>query len=64
MDVHDDKDSKDGELKCEDDSGPVVELKAGTEDNQHVVSVEPGDASKGTTFALVYVYTRGKRGEI
>jgi hypothetical protein len=69
VDMHDDKDSKDAkdtdkELKCEDDSGPVVELKVGTEDDQHVVSVEPGDASKGTTFALVYVYTRGKRGEI
>ncbi len=69
VDVNDDKDSKDGkdkgkELKCEEDAGPVVELKVGTEDDQHVVSVEPGDASKGTTFALVYVYTRGKRGEI
>lgn len=66
VDVHDDKDSKDKdkELKCEEDSGPVVELKAGTEYDQHVVSVEPGDASKGTTFALVYVHTRGKRGEI
>ena len=64
VDVNDDKDSKDKELKCEEDSGPVVELKVGTEDNQHVVSVEPGDASKGSTFALVYVYTRGKRGEI
>lgn len=69
VDVNDDEDSKDGkdkgkELKCEEDAGPVVELKVGTEDDQHVVSVEPGDASKGTTFALVYVYTRGKRGEI
>jgi hypothetical protein len=67
VDVHDDKDSKDSKdkaLKCEEDSGPVVELKVGTEDNQHVVAVEPGDASKGSTFALVYVRTHGKSGEI
>jgi hypothetical protein len=72
VEVHDmtddSKDSKDKdtnkELKCDEDSGPVVELKVGTEDNQHVVAVEPRDASKGSSFALVYVYTRGKRGEI
>jgi hypothetical protein len=51
-------------LKCEDNSGPVTELKVGTEDNQHVVAIEPRDASKGSTFALVYVHTRGKRGDI
>jgi hypothetical protein len=70
VEVHDDdKDSKDKdkdskELKCEQDSGPVTELKVGTEDNQHVVAVEPGDAGKGATFALVYVHMRGKRGDI
>jgi hypothetical protein len=59
------KDSKNKELKCEsDNSGPVTELKVGTEDNQHDVAVETGDGGKGTTFALVYVYTRGKRGDI
>jgi len=63
-DDKDDKDSKNKELKCEEDSGPVVELKVGTEDNQHVVAIEPGDASKGSTFALVYVRTHGKSGEI
>jgi hypothetical protein len=69
VDVHDDdKDSKDDkkkELKCDDDnnSGPVTELKVGTEDDQHIVAVEPEDA-KGSTFALVYVHTRGKKGEI
>jgi hypothetical protein len=61
----DDKDSKDSkELKCDENSGPVTELKVGTEDNQHIVAVEPGEAGKGSTFALVYVHTRGKRGEI
>jgi hypothetical protein len=70
VEVHDDdKDSKDKdkdskELKCEQDSGPVTELKVGNEDNQHVVAVEPGDAGKGSTFALVYVHMRGKRGDI
>jgi hypothetical protein len=70
VEVHDDdKDSKDKdkdskELKCEESSGPVTELKVGTEDNQHVVAIEPGDKSKGSTFALVYMRTRGKRGEI
>jgi hypothetical protein len=66
VDVHDsDKDSKENkELKCEENSGPVVELKVGTEDNQHVVAIEPSDTSKGSTFTLVYVHTRGKRGEI
>jgi len=64
--THDEeKDSSESkELKCDEDSGPVTELKVGTEDNQHIVAVEPGDASKGTSFALVYLRTRGKRGEI
>ncbi len=41
-----------------DTSGSVVELKTGSEDNQHLVSVEP--RGKGSDFALVYVRTRGK----
>ena len=66
VDVHDDDKDSNGskELKCEQNSGPVTELKVGTEDNQHVVAVEPRDAGKGSTFALVYVHTRGKRGDI
>jgi hypothetical protein len=70
VDVHDDDDDKDSkkskELKCEgDNSGPVTELKVGTENNQHVVSVEPKDGgSSGSTFALVYVHARGKQGDI
>ena len=60
------QDSKDSKrLKCDgDNAGNIVELKAGTEDNQHVVSVEPSDTGKGSTFALVYVYTREKQGDI
>jgi hypothetical protein len=66
VDVHDDdKDSKASkELKCEQNSGPVTELKVGTEDNQRVVAIEPRDAGKGSSFALVYVRSRGKRGDI
>jgi len=68
VDVHDDNDDKgskkSNELTCDENSGPVTELKVGTENNQHIVAVEPGDASKGTSFALVYVHARGKEGEI
>lgn len=66
VDVHDDdKDSsKSKELKCDENSGPVTELKVGTEENQRIVAVEPGDGNKGSNIALVYVYTRGKRGDI
>ena len=64
VDKDDDKKPESKVLKCEENSGPVIELKAGTVDNLHVVSVEPHDGGKGSTFALVYVHTRGKRGEI
>jgi hypothetical protein len=70
VDVNDsDKDSKNIKnkaLKCDDEnnSGPVTELKAGTEDDQHIVAVDPGDAAKGSTFALVYVRMRGKKGDL
>lgn len=65
-DFNDDEDSKDkrsSEVKCEgDNTGPVTELKVGTENNQHVVAIEPNGG--GSTFALVYVHTRGKQGDI
>lgn len=52
-------------LTCEgDNSGPVRELKVGTEDNAHIMALEDSGNTKGTTFALVYIHTRGKRGEI
>jgi hypothetical protein len=47
------------QLTCEkNDGGSTVELKVGTDDNQHIVAVEPN--GKGSNFALVYVRTRGK----
>ncbi len=59
------KDERPKEVKCEgDNKGPVTELKVGTEGNQHVVAIEPGDGGSGSTFALVYVHTRGKQGDI
>lgn len=62
---NDDKDSKKSkELKCDENSGPVTELKVGTDDNQHIVAVEPGEGTKGSNFALVYLHTRGQRGDI
>jgi len=53
------------EVKCEGDSaGNVVELKVGTQDNQHLVSIAPSERGDGSTFALVYLHTRGKQGDI
>ncbi|MBA3912496.1 MAG: hypothetical protein H0X25_01240 [Acidobacteriales bacterium] len=48
---------KSKELKCEENDGPVIELKAGSKENQHLVSVKT--EGKGTKFALVHVQTRG-----
>jgi hypothetical protein len=67
-DIHDD-DQAEGQsakaVKCEgDDSGPVTELKVGTEQNQHVVSVEPNTSGSGASFVVVYVHARGKQGDL
>jgi len=60
---HHDPNRDSDELKCEgDDHGKTVELKVGTESNQHIVSIEP--QAKGSKFALVFVRTRGKEGTI
>jgi len=68
-DVDDDKgrdsDQHSKPVKCEgDNTGPVTELKVGTEENQHLVSIEPRDGGKRATFALVYLHTHGKQGDI
>jgi hypothetical protein len=63
--VHTQESKESNPLQCDgDNGGNIVELKAGTENNLHVVSVEPSETGKGSTFALVYVYTRGKQGDI
>jgi len=46
-------------LTCEHDSGPTLELKVGTKQNQHIVSISPQDKGKGTDFALVFVQIHG-----
>lgn len=53
----------DGRLTCDKDhhSEGSLELKAGTRENQHIVSVKP--AHGGTEFALVYVNAHGKNKE-
>jgi hypothetical protein len=64
-DVDDQKEQPSKQLKCEgDNTGPVTELKVGTEDNEHVVAIEPSHTGKGTIFALVYMHSRGKQGDI
>jgi hypothetical protein len=61
------KDDSNGnrEVKCEgDNTGNIIELKVGTQDNQHLVSIEASEKGNGSTFALVYVHMRGKQGDI
>jgi hypothetical protein len=61
FDSHD-SDSKSSDLTCDDDHGANVELKVGKKDDQHIVEVET--ASKGSSFALVYVRTHGRNADI
>ncbi len=63
VESHDENSAESKQLKCDQNSGPVTELKVGSEDNQHIVAVEPRD-SQGCTFSLVYLYTRGNHDEI
>ena len=60
----DNDDDKEKELTCgkHEGHGDSTELKAGTPDRQHIVSVKP--KGNGSEFALVYVNKHGKRGEI
>jgi hypothetical protein len=49
-------------LTCEGGKGNHVELKVGTKENQHIVSVEP--EGSGASFSLVHVRTHGKDADI
>jgi len=61
----DNDDDQNRPLKCEgDNSGPVRELKVGTENNARIVAIESAEGDKTTTFAIVYVQSRGKSGDI
>jgi hypothetical protein len=53
---------KSKQLKCDESSGDATELKVGTEDNQHIVSI--ASQGKGSKFALVLVQIRGKEDTI
>jgi hypothetical protein len=50
------------ELTCDGEHGSNVELKAGREDDQHIVEVEP--EGKGSSFSLVFVRLHGKDADI
>ena len=55
-------DKESHELTCDSTRGNNIELKVGTKENQHIVSVEP--EAKGASFSLVYVRTHGKDADI
>ncbi|HSY13270.1 MAG TPA: hypothetical protein VK976_13860 [Verrucomicrobiae bacterium] len=58
-DVHiNKKGGDDRKLSCDDTSGDGWEIKAGSNDNQHLVSIEPNGS--GTRFGTVYIQTKGK----
>jgi len=48
----------DKELNCSDSKGDGWEIKTGTDDNEHLVSIEPNGS--GTRFGTVYIRTHGK----
>jgi hypothetical protein len=54
--------SSSNELTCEGDHGSNIELKAGRENDQHIVEVE--SEGKGSSFSLVYVRLHGKDADI
>ena len=51
--------NKDEKLSCSDSSGDGWEIKAGTSDDEHLVSIEPHGS--GTRFGTVLVQTHGKQ---
>ena len=55
---------KDGDAKvsCSGNSGDGWEVKVGTNDNEHLVAIQP-DGS-GTRFGTVLIQTHGKEGEL
>jgi len=56
IDSDEDKNHGTQPLKCEgDNSGPVRELKVGSEDNQHIVAIENPKSGKTTSFVVIYL---------
>ena len=63
---HNADDKKEGSqpVKCEgENSGPVRELKVGTEDNQHIVALEDPKGAKDTKFVVIYL-RKHEKGDI
>jgi hypothetical protein len=55
-------DDEDQKLTCKGTHGDGWELKTGTSDDEHLVSIEPHDS--GTRFGTVLVRTHGKEGTL
>jgi hypothetical protein len=55
-------DGQDQKLTCKDTHGDGWELKTGTSDNEHLVSIEPHGS--GTRFGTVLIRTHGKEGTL
>ena len=55
---HDNK-KDDKKLTCADTNGTGWEIKTGTSDDEHLVSIEPHGS--GTRFGTVFIQTRGKQ---
>jgi len=53
---------EDNTLSCSDSSGSGWEIKAGTSDDEHLVSIKPNGS--GTRFGTVLVQTHGKQGTL
>lgn len=62
VNAHPRKHDDSNQITCEGDSGHNVELKVGTNENQHIVAIEP--SASGSNFSLVYVRTHDKDAEI
>jgi hypothetical protein len=57
-DVHINSHGNDKKLSCDDTNGDGWEIKTGTGDNEHLVSIQPNGS--GTRFGTVYIQTHGK----
>lgn len=58
INMHKKSGQDDNKLSCDDSSGDGWEIKAGTSDNEHLVSIEPHGS--GTRFGTVLVRTHDK----
>ena len=62
-DVHmNPKGGEDNKLNCKDSHGDGWEIKTGTSENQHLVSIQP--RGSGTRFGTVWIETHGKEGTL